>query len=70
VFKALLMGAFTRVSEGNSVSLGEYVNYLFPPALLPDDCWLGFQRAVVEESVFPCRYYSTVVLHAHISPGG
>jgi len=21
-------------------------------------------------SVFPCQYYSTVALHAHVSPGG
>jgi hypothetical protein len=34
-------------------------------------CWQDFQRALVDESgVFPCRDYSTMVLHAYISPGG
>jgi hypothetical protein len=33
-------------------------------------CWYDCLRALVEESVFLCQYYSTVVLHAHISPGG
>jgi hypothetical protein len=38
--------------------------------LLVDDCWWDFQRALMDESVFLCRYHSTMVLHTHISPGG
>jgi hypothetical protein len=34
-------------------------------------CWYDCQRALVDDSgVFSCRYHSTVVVHAHISPGG
>jgi hypothetical protein len=33
-------------------------------------CWLDCQWPLVDESVSPCRYHSTMVLHAHISPGG
>jgi hypothetical protein len=28
-----------------------------------------FPETLVEESVFPCRYHSTMSFHAHISPG-
>jgi hypothetical protein len=43
----------------------------FPSPALPvfvlDDCWQECQRAMVDESgVFPCRYYSAMVLHTHI----
>jgi hypothetical protein len=30
----------------------------------------GYERSLVDESgVFPCRYHSAMVLHAHTSPG-
>jgi len=42
-----------------------------PPVLLLDDCWWDCQRALMDELVvFLCGYYSTIILHAHISPGG
>jgi hypothetical protein len=41
------------------------------PASLLDDPAGSIARALVKESgVFPCRCDSTMVLHAHISPGG
>jgi hypothetical protein len=43
-----------------------------PPDLLLDDSALRFpESTLVDESeAFSCQYHSTMVLHAHISPGG
>jgi hypothetical protein len=53
------------------LSINKLISFASFPALILHYCWYDYQRVVVYESgVFPRRYHSTMVFHAHILPGG
>jgi hypothetical protein len=54
-------GYFARLTS----SLSSHVS----PALLLNDGWWEYQRALVDESGLSGRYHSITVLHAYISQG-
>jgi hypothetical protein len=57
-------------SINKNISQGKIYPFARFFCLLPKDCWQDCQRALVDESgVFLCRHNSTILLHAHISPG-
>jgi hypothetical protein len=58
----------TEILSSNSQHL---LSYFSSVSLFDESAGRMCQRALVGESgVNPCRYHSTIALHAHISPGG